>query len=287
MKKTLIALTVAASAAVSGSAMAALGGWSEGSNGNNVNIGGTITFDKTPAWLVATGSGFSGFSNENADLTGDNKLLTVNAPETIPVVAIKSKEAYTANEYSKGTMPSVVISGGDDIAISRTNWSDGRFDFSVPIYVNGAIAGTATFVKAAPAGLMYGANVNGTSGIKLAVSDNYNVATSLYAGLVGGNSQAVDVAKTESIMTSLGFSDLITETKDKVGSFSTWSDNKWIMSLTPANAVTKFNTESISKAATAFVFGIEQNGIINLAFNNAIQSTTEWTVPLKVAVTYN
>ncbi|WP_097422160.1 hypothetical protein [Escherichia coli] len=287
MKKTLIALAVAASAVISGSTMAALGGWSEGTNGGSVNVGGTITIDKTPVWLVATGTGFSGFSNVDADLTGDDKLLTVNAPEAIPVLAIKSKEAYTASDYSKGTMPSIVVSGGNGVAISRTNWSNARFDFSAPIYVDGAIAGTATFVQAAPAGLMYGTNVNRTSGIGLVVSDNVDVATSLYAGAVGGSQQAGDITTTEAIMTSLGFSDLITETKDKVGSFSSWSDHGWMQSLTPATAITCFNTESMSKAATAFAFGIEQNGTIKLAFNNAIQSTTEWTVPINVAVTYN
>lgn len=53
MKKTLIALAVAASAVVSGSAMAA---WSTGGDFNgNINIGGNITTD-APAWLWKTGA---------------------------------------------------------------------------------------------------------------------------------------------------------------------------------------------------------------------------------------
>ena len=287
MKKTLIALAVAASAAVSGSAMAALGEWQEGNNGGNVNIGGIVNVSNLPVWLVATGSGFSGFTNNATDLTGGNKLLTVNAPEAIPVVAIKSKDAYDALEYSKGTMPSVTLSGGDGVAITRTNWSGGTFDFSVPVYVNGAVAGSATFVQASPAGLMYGANVNGTSGVSLVVSDNDNNPKSLYAGLVGGSEQASLLSVTEGMMSSLGFSDLITETKAKAGSFSSWSDNGWMMSLTPANAVSKFNAEGMAKAATAFAFGIKQNGAIKLTFSNAITSTTQWNIPLNVSVVYN
>ncbi|EGB4371712.1 hypothetical protein H7M80_004064 [Salmonella enterica] len=202
MKKALIALAVAASAAVSGSAMAALGEWQEGSNGGNVSVGGIVNVYDLPVWLVATGSGFSGFTNDATDLTGDNKLLTVNAPEAIPIVAIKSKDAYSGIEYSKGTMPSVTLSGGDGVAITRTNWSNAAFDFSVPVYVNGAVAGSATFVQASPAGLMYGAGVNGTSGVSLVVSDNFNDPKSLYAGLVGGSQQAMGLSDTESIMSS-------------------------------------------------------------------------------------
>lgn len=287
MKKTLIALAVAASAAVSGSAMAALGEWQEGINGGNVSVGGIVNVNDLPVWLVATGSGFSGFTNDATDLTGGNKLLTVNAPEAIPVVAIKSKDAYSGIEYSKGTMPAVILSGGDGVAITRTNWSNGAFNFSVPVYVNGAVAGSATFVQASPAGLVYGADVNGTSGVSLVVSDNANDPKSLYAGLVGGSQQAVGISNTESIMSSLGFSDLITETKAKAGSFSSWIDNGWIQSLTPANAVSKFNTEGMKKAATAFAFGIKQNDAIKLTFSDAITSTTQWNIPLNVSVVYN
>ncbi|EGB4371711.1 hypothetical protein H7M80_004062 [Salmonella enterica] len=88
-------------------------------------------------------------------------------------------------------------------------------------------------------------------------------------------------------MSSLGFSDLITETKAKAGSFSYWVSNGWIQSLTPANAVSKFNTEGMKKAATAFAFGIKQNGAINLTFSDAITSTTQWNIPLNVSVVYN
>ncbi|MGJ7681767.1 hypothetical protein [Escherichia coli] len=43
MKKTLIALAVAASAVVSCSATAALGSWEENTQGGTVSINGTIT----------------------------------------------------------------------------------------------------------------------------------------------------------------------------------------------------------------------------------------------------
>lgn len=287
MKKTLIALAVAASAVVSCSAMAGLGGWTEGSNGGSVNIGGTITVNKIPVWLVATGTGFSNFSNENTDLTGDNKLLTVNAPEAIPVLAIKSKEAYTAGDYAKGTMPSVVISGGDGVAITPTNWTGGTFDISAPVYVNGAIAGTAEFKTLPSGGVVYGSSNDGSKGIVLAVSDNECVATNLFSGIAGCGGQATDFSTTESNLASLGFSDLLAETKDLVGSFSTWADQHWMSSVTPTNVVDKFNTEGMKAGAFFAGFGVKQNGVINLAFTNAIQSTTEWTVPLNVAVTYN
>ncbi|ENM7303529.1 hypothetical protein AB8N91_004958, partial [Escherichia coli] len=53
MKKTLIALAVATSAVVSGSAMA----WTAGGNGGSVEIGGTLTPETVVLpWEVKTGS---------------------------------------------------------------------------------------------------------------------------------------------------------------------------------------------------------------------------------------
>ncbi|GCU67651.1 K88 fimbrial protein AD [Escherichia coli] len=286
MKKTLIALTVAVSAVVSGSAMAGLQGWSEGTTGGTVNVGGTITVDNTPVWLVTTGSGFSGFSNKDTDLTDGNKRLTVNAPEAIPVLAIRSKEAYTAGDYAKGTMPSVVISGGDGTAIAFRDWNNGSADISAPVYVNGAIAGTAKF-KSLPTGAVAYCSSNKDQGIGLVVSNNGKQPTVLFSGIVGGGGEATGLSTTESLLSSLGFSGQLDETKRLAGTFSSWQDNQYMSGVTPSNINEKFNDDDLKTAAFFAGFGVKQNGVIDLAFTNAIQSTTTWTVPINVSVSYN
>ena len=81
MKKTLIALAVAASA-VSGMAHA----WESGDFNGTVDIGGSITADDyRQKWSWAVGSAINGFSNALTDLTeGGTKLtITVNGDKPI------------------------------------------------------------------------------------------------------------------------------------------------------------------------------------------------------------
>ncbi len=287
MKKTLIALAVVASTAVSGSAMAGLGAWEENSAGGSVSIGGTITVDDTPVWLVATGSGYTNFANNGTDLVNGNEL-SLPVQEAIPVLAIKTKGIYSADSYSKGVMPSVVVSGGDGIQISRTNWNNnGGFDFSVPVYADSQAVGTAKITDARVAGVMYGTPDSGDTGIKLVVSDNNNVSTSLYAGLVGGNHQATDIDTAEDILNQLGMSDLVSKLQGRVGQVTNWADQGWMQSLTPNEANSRFNIEKMSTAATGMGFGLVNGSKIDLTFTQKVTHTTNWSIPLNVTVAYN
>ncbi|HGG4892105.1 TPA: hypothetical protein ACJGVM_004683 [Salmonella enterica subsp. enterica serovar Welikade] len=84
MKKTLIALTVAASAAVSGSAMA----WTANGSGGLVEVGGTLTpVEKVTPWEVATGAAVT---NADAQVQKAQSLVEVNVAQSIPVLAIRS-----------------------------------------------------------------------------------------------------------------------------------------------------------------------------------------------------
>ena len=63
MKKTLIALAVAASAVVSGSAMAA--GWEQNGTGGSVDLGGTLTpVEKATPWEVKVGDAVTGLDGQ-------------------------------------------------------------------------------------------------------------------------------------------------------------------------------------------------------------------------------
>ncbi|EOU7562926.1 hypothetical protein ACODME_004019 [Escherichia coli] len=85
MKKTLIALAVAASAAVSGSAMA----WKEGGTGNSVNIGGSLTpVEKVNPWEVKTGDAVTGL---DAQIKKGQNVVDITVEQAIPVLGIRSK----------------------------------------------------------------------------------------------------------------------------------------------------------------------------------------------------
>lgn len=91
MKKTLIALAVAASAAVSGSAMA----WTANGTGGSVDLGGTLTpADVITPWEVKVGAAVNGL---DADIRKGDTKVDIPVKNTIPVLGIRTvkAEAFT------------------------------------------------------------------------------------------------------------------------------------------------------------------------------------------------
>ncbi|HAY9493715.1 TPA: fimbrial protein [Shigella sonnei] len=84
MKKTLIALAVAASAAVSGSAMA----WTANGIGGSVSLGGQLTpQDNVTPWEVKVGDSVA---NLNAPIKKGQNKVSINVVNTIPVLGIRT-----------------------------------------------------------------------------------------------------------------------------------------------------------------------------------------------------
>ncbi len=87
MRKTLIALAVAASAAVSGSAMA----WTANGTGGSVDMGGTLTpVDKMTPWEVKTGAAVTGL---DADIVKGQSSVDISVTNAIPVLGIRTIES--------------------------------------------------------------------------------------------------------------------------------------------------------------------------------------------------
>ncbi|EFE2618866.1 hypothetical protein RCT70_03675 [Escherichia marmotae] len=87
MKKTLIALAVAASAVVSGSAMAA--GWEQNGTGGSVDLGGTLTpVTKATPWEVKTGDAVTGL---DASIQRGQKVINITVNKAIPVLGIRTQ----------------------------------------------------------------------------------------------------------------------------------------------------------------------------------------------------
>lgn len=85
MKKTLIALAVAASAAVSGSAMA----WTANGTGGSVDLGGTLTpADVVTPWEVKTGDAVTGL---DAQIKKGQKTVDIAVNKAIPVLGIRTQ----------------------------------------------------------------------------------------------------------------------------------------------------------------------------------------------------
>ncbi|WP_218071832.1 fimbrial protein [Escherichia coli] len=114
MKKTLIALAVAASAAVSGSAMA----WQDGDFNNSVDIGGSITTEQ-PAWQWKLGNMSADAINlklADATQSGSDNVWSNIGEKAYSILLGKTKFEYSG--VSSGMIP-VVDYSGDGFSINH------------------------------------------------------------------------------------------------------------------------------------------------------------------------
>ncbi|MDN4002947.1 hypothetical protein QWY18_19050 [Escherichia albertii] len=87
MKKTLIAVAVAASAVVSGSAIASA--WSENTFGGSVTFGGTLTPEaRVLPWEVQIGGAVNGL---DAKIQAGENFIYIPVKKTIPILGIRTK----------------------------------------------------------------------------------------------------------------------------------------------------------------------------------------------------
>ncbi|WP_342991572.1 hypothetical protein, partial [Escherichia coli] len=115
MKKTLIALTVAASTAISGSAMAA--GWEQNGTGGSVELGGMLTPDtKVSPWEVKVGDAVKGL---DAKINKGQKTVDIAVKKAIPILGIRTQtmKAFTGQD---GVTPQIDYNG----AINASAFSD-------------------------------------------------------------------------------------------------------------------------------------------------------------------
>ncbi|CAD6120238.1 hypothetical protein [Escherichia coli] len=108
MKKTLIALAVAASAAVSGSAMA----WTANGIGSSVELGGTLTpVDVVTPWEVKTGDAVTGL---DAQIKEGQKTVDIAVNKAIPVLGIRTIQS-TAFSGQAGISPQINYGAAVDV----------------------------------------------------------------------------------------------------------------------------------------------------------------------------
>ncbi|HAV8437089.1 TPA: fimbrial protein [Escherichia coli] len=124
MKKTLIALAVAASAAVSGSAMA----WTANGQGGSVNLGGTLTpADVITPWEVKVGAAVNDL---DADIRKGDTTVDIPVKNAIPVLGIRVADAtWKAFWGQPGITPSIDYHG----AINVNDFSRGEVPMTLDV----------------------------------------------------------------------------------------------------------------------------------------------------------
>ncbi|HAW1416664.1 TPA: hypothetical protein JLM44_004696 [Escherichia coli] len=283
MKKTLIALTVAASAAVSGSAMAV--SWVDGGNGQDINFGGTITAPNAVEWMWSYG-GKTDFDNKTTELTDSGKKLVITADKDIPIFLGKMKHAAAGSDFvPTGTMPTIeFLSSGAVVT---------------PVFSAGA--GMSLTIKAfdrqsAEVGtLTLNGRAVGTTVMK-DQHDNYltkGLASGNYGDILKGalcpdETKLIMGGKNSTVFVEKFGGPALTELEQQIRDYvndpgATFTDKAiaWNLIRSDAGDVA---TKGIS---IAYAYGIEKGQTLEANFTAPVTSTTTWKAPLTVSITYN
>ncbi|GDW19002.1 F4 family fimbrial subunit [Escherichia coli] len=276
MKKTLIALAVAVSA-VSGAAHA----WTTGDFNGSFDINGTITADQyNDKWEWKVGDGLS-FHNTTKDMTDGSKTLTITQTEPAAILLGHTKEAFATPTTGVGAIPLISFSDYEqnEVNLESTGESNKGF-FNLPMTDGEGNKLGDVKVNVTAAGLLsYSEKRTKLVGIASVISnDDANIYN---GGLVSSVTNSGQVAS--GLVAKFGnynHSALLSQLK------AVHSDLGNQVSQTSPKSTDMVNTDG-DVMASSYALGIDQGQTIVATFTKPVTTTTQWSAPLNVAVTYN
>lgn len=254
MKKTLIALAVAASAAVSGSAMA----WTAGGPGGSVDLGGTLTpVEKDIPWAVKVGTAVNGL---DGTIIKGQKVVDIVLNKNVPVLGIRNVSIDGARG-DQGITPQVDFGGKFDFR--NTTKGIGKLSLVVNDLTGNSIGKLETLLKTtAQAG-----NGDGTSNWLYASGEG-----KAFFGGISVSSEGANIAGGYGFAESM-FSDI----------HDTWKDGTTLLSHPGEFA---FNSEAHVYHAY-YAAGIETGNNLKISLDNpADADEIVWKATLPVTVSY-
>ncbi|HAZ3488676.1 TPA: hypothetical protein J1W15_003872 [Escherichia coli] len=258
MKKTLIALAVAASAAVSGSAMA----WTANGTGGSVDLGGTLTpVTKATPWEVKVGDAVTGLDGQ---IQKGQKEISISVKNAIPVLGIRNADE-NGFKGQMGIKPQIDYKG----AVKIDDFQNGTTKVYMKVRNEaGGIIGSLEAPFSAAALSSWNNNGSKQSRALYASSGEY----SFYGGL-GKNSGAVRTSGSYQLISGLS-SEFIEKWKQQ-GNYDSTSANE----------------QFASTSATywgAYGSGIEKGQTIKITLEEAASGDApiKWKASLPITVTY-
>lgn len=254
MKKTLIALAVAASAAVSGSAMA----WTANGTGSSVALGGTLTpADVITPWEVKVGAAVNGL---DADIRKGDTKVSIPVKNTIPVLGIRTVEAK-AFAGSPGMSPQ--ISYGNALDVDAFKASVAPLTLEVK-GVDGAKIGSLTTDMFAQARTSMTGDWNGKF---------WNYASQAGQGFFGG------VPKSAGNVSTV----------DRVGGLMPEAGQNYVDQSAPDAGVNYTTFTGPASTHNAYYFSVVERGkSIKITLDRAVSGDApiKWNASLPVTVSY-
>ncbi|MFL4558354.1 hypothetical protein ACH19I_17450 [Yersinia kristensenii] len=259
MKKTLIALAVAASAAVSGSAMA----WTANGIGGSVDLGGTLTpADVVTPWEVKVGVAVNGL---DAEIRKGKTEVDIPVKKAIPVLGIRTINT-TAFTGQLGIVPHINYGG----AVNVSGFKGGVTTVTLDIAGNdGAKIGKMSADFLAAAGISRSGQDN----------DSYSAYAYEARGFTGGLGNASEkvLPNLAEVLNRVNALDSeISANFDKQGQkdHGTWR-------------ASSFNLNN-SKYSAFYGSGIEQGKTIKITLDQAVSGDApiQWKASLPVTISY-
>ncbi|EDB1483748.1 hypothetical protein F9E60_21560 [Salmonella enterica] len=264
MKKTLIALAVAASAAVSGSAMA----WTANGTGGSVELGGTLTPEQSASpWEAQVGS----VSGLDADIEAGKTDIVIRASSAIPILGIRNVDKNGFSGDSKGVIATIDYGGAVDLKGFRNSVTTLTLDVK---NASGEKIGTLSAPLFASAILMYKGYAGQTRGRQMAAAAS---GDAFYGGVSLKGAGVADHGK-------VAYSRLTSLNPDFTANFSKIDDG-W----ENVDEDEKFVDKNITYWA-AYGSGIEKDKDITITLDKAVKSgdaPIAWKASLPVTVTYS
>ena len=281
MKKTLIALAVAASAAVSGSAMAGLGNFDAGNTTGTVKFAGTITQPTVKnSWLWALGEGYDNFSHTTSDLTESGTKLTVTATDAMPLLVGKVTDAF---EGAPDMAPQIQFSdvNGSITPVWDTSSTDGSGTMTLAVRDGQQQDIGAMTLNVNSGAVASWGNTNGIGNISTLALSGASSSTAFH-NVIGHITQK---SVTNKMFTSFGaptIDDLLTQLKSKPGmaGMTGGGDENLSSGDTSFSSSSKYYTG-------AYALGISAGKTFEIKFNKSVTTDTQWEAPLNVLVTYS
>lgn len=266
MKKTLIALVVAASAAVSGSAMAA-GAFTPSGLGGELTLGGSLTqVAKVSPWEAKVGDSVSGLDSQ---IQSGQTTASVVVPQNILAVGIRTQTALAFSGIS-GISPQLQFNG---VAIAPGEFTKGVKNLSLTLKDNSqkkigtlsvplTVAGVASYVSEDRPqdnvyGSLYAQNQSGDNGF--------------YGGLSGNKNSVVNPEAT--------LQDLSADLLQKL--------DKQNMSYQSNEFLSTSFADGRHKYSAAYGAGIMKGSTLSITLDAApSDAVTNWTAALPVTISY-
>ncbi|HFU3051049.1 fimbrial protein [Escherichia coli] len=280
MKKTLIALAVAASA-VSGMAHA----WESGDFNGTVDIGGSIdATNYRQKWEWEVGTGLNGFSNTLSELTDNDTKLIITVTGNKPILLGRTKEAFSAPVEGVGAIPQIALTDYKGVPVEFKNpageTNKGLAYLVLPMKnADGTEVGSLR-VNATYAGVAADSEALVFASI-FAVNTNHIFNGGMPKNVSGAEfNKGSDAAALTALFGSLSESDLLEQIRKVDPSVGSFSD---LGATVAANMVIADRSKVVS---AAYALGIADGQTIEATFNQAVTTSTQWSAPLNVAITY-